>query len=78
MIERGGPHEDVDRRQISWTNKIKLLPRWHERFGNVIIENLDFRKLIKKYASPDTFFYVDPPYSDVESRETKTGRVGVR
>ena len=28
----------------------------------VTIENLDFRKLIPKFDSPDTLFYVDPPY----------------
>jgi len=27
-----------------------------------IIENLDFRDLIKKYDSETTFFYLDPPY----------------
>lgn len=29
---------------------------------NWIIENLDFRDLIKKYDSEITFFYLDPPY----------------
>jgi DNA adenine methylase len=29
---------------------------------NWIIENLDFRDLIKKYDSKTTFFYLDPPY----------------
>ncbi|MBK8477480.1 MAG: DNA adenine methylase [Opitutaceae bacterium] len=28
----------------------------------VTIENLDFRKIIPKFDSPDTLFYIDPPY----------------
>lgn len=32
----------------------------------LIVENLDFREVIKKYDSPDTMFYVDPPYWDME------------
>lgn len=32
------------------------------RMTGVTIENLDFRKLIPKFDSPNTFFYVDPPY----------------
>lgn len=32
------------------------------RLRGVTIENLDFRKLIPKFDSAETFFYVDPPY----------------
>ncbi len=30
------------------------------------VENLDCEELIKKYDSPDTFFYIDPPYYNME------------
>lgn len=33
-----------------------------DRFRAVTIENIDYRKLIPKFDSPDTLFYVDPPY----------------
>lgn len=34
----------------------------HDRFKTVQIENLDWRTLLKDYDSPDTVFYLDPPY----------------
>jgi DNA adenine methylase len=32
------------------------------RMKKVVIENLDFRRLIPLYDTPNTFFYCDPPY----------------
>ncbi len=40
---------------------------WSSRLSEVAIENLDFRKLISLYDSPQTFFYIDPPYFDVKN-----------
>ncbi|RLG43135.1 MAG: hypothetical protein DRO01_00130 [Thermoproteota archaeon] len=47
---------------VSFFNKIKNLVVIHERLKNVVIESLDFRELIKRYDSEQTFFYVDPPH----------------
>ena len=41
---------------------IKALPEIHKRLLAVQIEHLDYKKLIKYYDSPETFFYLDPPY----------------
>lgn len=38
----------------------------HERLADVIIENKDFENLIAVYDSPDTLFYLDPPYYGTE------------
>ncbi len=35
--------------------------------NNVRIFNTDFKNIIKKYDSPDTLFYLDPPYSKSET-----------
>ena len=32
------------------------------RLQNVYIDHLDFRRCIKNWDRPDTFFYCDPPY----------------
>lgn len=34
----------------------------HERLINVIIENLDYKKIFEIYDYEDAFFFVDPPY----------------
>ncbi len=37
-----------------------------DRIRRVQIDFLDFRDVIKRYDSPDTFFYCDPPYYEKE------------
>lgn len=38
-----------------------------ERLKDVVIENLDFEYLIKKYDHPKALFYCDPPYHKTEN-----------
>jgi len=40
--------------------------KWSKRFKFVVIENMSFEKIISKYDSDKTFFYLDPPYYDYE------------
>jgi DNA adenine methylase len=37
--------------------------KWQTRLKDVKIHNEDYRKVIDEYDSKDTFFYLDPPYS---------------
>ena len=37
--------------------------KYKERLKDVIIENKDWKSLIKAHDSKETFFYLDPPYS---------------
>jgi DNA adenine methylase len=39
-----------------------LFAEWHSRLKNVNLYNQDALDIIKKYDSPDTVFYLDPPY----------------
>jgi DNA adenine methylase len=49
--------------QVSrWLGGIEKLPEVSARLLRVQVENKDALKLIECYDSPDTFFYLDPPY----------------
>ena len=54
-----GPRKNNARDFWSAVKKLRLI---HERLKNVYIESLDFREVIKKYDTPMTFFYCDPPH----------------
>jgi len=41
---------------------INRLPDIKERLLNALIHNRDYTFILEKYDSPDTFFYLDPPY----------------
>jgi len=43
-------------------------PDWVEHFLKITdVENMDFEDVIKKYDSPESYFYVDPPYWKTEN-----------
>ena len=37
-----------------------------KRLNKVVIENLDFQKILKNYDKSDALFYLDPPYYETE------------
>lgn len=43
-------------------NNLPLFPIIHERFKSVQVECLDWRTMFKDYDSPETVWYLDPPY----------------
>ena len=43
-------------------------PDWIDHFLKIThVENMDFAEVIEKYDSPNTYFYVDPPYWKTEN-----------
>jgi DNA adenine methylase len=47
---------------VDFQNSLKRLKAFEERWRNVMIECVDFRRIFEIYDSPDTVFFVDPPY----------------
>jgi site-specific DNA-adenine methylase len=43
-------------------------PKYREHFDKItFIENSDFEEVVKKYDSPSSYFYMDPPYWKTEN-----------
>lgn len=43
-------------------------PKYREHFDRItFVENMDFQKVVEKYDSPTTYFYMDPPYYKTEN-----------
>jgi DNA adenine methylase len=52
---------------------IEKVKKASERLQNVYIENLSFEKLVEKYDTEQTFFYLDPPYYKKEKLYKRDG-----
>jgi DNA adenine methylase len=62
--KRGGwSYGTVRNNTFDFTNRIDNILSMRDRLRNVYIENLDYAQIFKKYDGPDTFFYLDPPYT---------------
>jgi DNA adenine methylase len=51
---------------VYFANKLEKLKLIKERLHSVTVEHLDFEECIKKYDTPDTLFFLDPPYLNAE------------
>lgn len=45
-----------------WRGRLRYLQWWHERLQGVHICNRDALDIIREFDSPETVFYLDPPY----------------
>ncbi len=45
-----------------WVNYPQVIPQFTERLSGVVIENRAASEIIAQQDSPETLFYVDPPY----------------
>ncbi|MDI6708921.1 MAG: DNA adenine methylase [Candidatus Thermoplasmatota archaeon] len=52
----------ADDRACMVKNLVKYMDRYKERLKDIKIENKDFREIIREWDSPNTLFYLDPPY----------------
>jgi len=65
-----GRNFGVDRRTPGRFDVSKLEPllaEIHDRLAGVVIEQLNYSDLIRRYDGPDVLFYLDPPYWDCET-----------
>lgn len=44
----------------------EYLPQWQKRLNRVEVLNMDYSVVLEMYDSPDTLFYIDPPYWQYE------------
>lgn len=50
---------------------VNIKSDYHNRLKNVKIFNTDYKELIKKFDSPNSFFYLDPPYEGSNKKHYK-------
>lgn len=70
----------TDERQLpasEWANWPDEIRVFVERLSGVVIENRDALEIIERFDTPNTLFYVDPPYvhsarSSLEGRSKRT------
>lgn len=58
----GWRHSKEHNTARTYQSACEVIPAFAKRMRNVMIDNRDFRELVRVYDSPTTLFYVDPPY----------------
>jgi DNA adenine methylase len=57
-----------------WRVHLRLLSHWHQRLSRVQIDSVDALQAIRYWDTPDTVFYVDPPYVPETRGDYQTSR----
>ena len=57
----------------TYRNKVDLLGAYCQRFAKVVVENLDWKKALKKYDREGVLIYADPPYECETTDAYETG-----
>ena len=72
-VQKGQSYSNA--RPNEYVNLKKNIEKYQEILGNYTILHEDYKKLINKYDSPTTFFYLDPPYYNVYSGVYESGEI---
>lgn len=57
----------------AWKTHADAIPHFTERLGGVVIEQCGWREIFKRFDTPKTLFYLDPPYLH-STRSSLVGR----
>lgn len=60
--DTGWRHSREHNTARTYRSACQIIPEFSKRMQSVMIDNRDFRDIIRVYDGPDTLFYVDPPY----------------
>jgi DNA adenine methylase len=69
-LSKGRTRGDMNEQASAWWSAVEGLPEVHDRLKRVVIFSRDALEVIRKTDSPDTLFYLDPPYMH-ETRSDK-------
>ena len=61
-----GEYANPPNQDPAWLNR---LAKYRNQLENVKIENQDWKEIVRKYDSPNVFFYFDPPYEEKYAKE---------
>lgn len=59
---------------FSRASNTELLGAAHQRLDKVVVENISYDRCLKLYDSPETFFFIDPPYLNAKINAYKGWR----
>ena len=69
-ITRRRSRSGMNAEASAWWGAVAMLEEFHHRLKRILIRELDFAELIRQEDTPDTLFYVDPPYLVGEHRSS--------